>query len=282
MDSLRRNLVVLFSLVVVAVSALLLAGCPDQSKTKLQIERAKTDAVTAEKASGTNGRSTSILPPIGAATASSGLTNVVEVFGDGEITVVPDLAIINAEVSTQAKTAKAAKDQNSKDMNNVIAAVKKFGVAEKDIKTTNFNVFPEYSYDNNVQKLIGYRVSNSVEIKNRKLDKTGELLDVLVDAGSNVVNGVSMTVEDVAAIQGDALNAAVKNATAKAQKVAKDNGLKISGIAKIVEIDSGSPIIHGGYEAGIAAGVDMAKTITPVSPGETKVTSRVQVSFGID
>ena len=118
--------------------------------------------------------------------------------GEGTVTLEPDMAVLNIGVETEARTVSAARDEAATAMAAIVAAVKGHGLADVDIQTTSFNVWPRYDYFERTQVLAGYQVSNSVSIKIRDLDKVGEIIDGVADSGRDAtrINGISFTVED--------------------------------------------------------------------------------------
>lgn len=112
----------------------------------------------------------------------------------------PDLAVFSAGVTSQGKTAAAALAANSADMNRVIAALKAAGIADRDIQTSNLSLNPLYApqvvrpdgrIENPEPRIIGYQVNNQVTVRQRKLADYGRVLDTLVAAGANQINGPS-------------------------------------------------------------------------------------------
>src|SRR3546814_18051987 len=106
----------------------------------------------------------------------------------GEVSRVPDIARINAGVVTQARTATEAIAQNAQRMERVIAALKRAGIAERDIQTSSISLHPEYRYvENQAPILTGYRASNEVTVRFSDIAETGAILDALVAEGANQI-----------------------------------------------------------------------------------------------
>jgi uncharacterized protein YggE/uncharacterized membrane protein YeaQ/YmgE (transglycosylase-associated protein family) len=120
----------------------------------------------------------------------------LEISATGEATRVPDIAIISAGVVTRAATAKAALQQNAAQMERVRAALRRAGIAERDIQTANINLNPEYRYvENQPPRLTGYSASNQLNVRFRDIAATGDILDALVAQGANQINGPSLTID---------------------------------------------------------------------------------------
>ena len=192
----------------------------------------------------------------------------------GESKAVPDLATITLGVQTDAPTATGALSANAAQMTKVVAALKKAGIAERDIQTSNLSVNPQYVYvQNEPPKLNGYQASNQVTIQVRDLAKLGQTVDATVNAGATNVGGISFGLSDPQAAEDKARLDAVKALQAKADLYARATGYKI---VRLVSLGEG-----GGYTPQppmpMMMRANMAKAdSSPVSVGELNV--RIDVS----
>jgi uncharacterized protein YggE len=193
----------------------------------------------------------------------------------GETKIAPDMATITLGVQNDAPTAAAALSANAAQMNKVVAALKKAGVAERDIQTSNLNVNPQYVYEQNQPpKLNGYQASNQVTIQVRDLAKLGQTVDATVNAGATNVGGISFGLQNPQAAEDAARQDAVRTLQAKADLYAKATGYKV---VRLVNIGEG-----GGYTPAppmpmfAMAAKRMEADSSPVSGGELKV--RIDVS----
>jgi hypothetical protein len=202
---------------------------------------------------------------------------LLTVNAEGKTAIAPDLATINIGVVTQGATADAAVSQNTAKMNAVMAALKKTGIADKDIQTSNLSVNPQYQYNQNeAPKLTGYEANNQVTVKVRNLKNVGKAVDAVVGVGSNQVNGISFGLEDDTKALDIARADAVKKARARAQIYANAAGMKLDRILSISEGGAAA----APYPMPVAmARADMAKSAPPVSPGELDLTADVSVTF---
>ena len=211
--------------------------------------------------------------------ATDGTTeHTISVAGSGKVTVIPDIATINLGVVIERKTAKEARQAAAVAMTGVVDAVRKLGIADKDIATANVSLNPVYDYPNNAApKIRGYQLQNTISITVRDLDKLSDVLDNSVIAGATTVNGISFDVADRTAAEAQAREAAVKDAKTKADTLANGLGVRITGVASIAESVS-TPVW---YERNYAAGAAMSDKAaeTPVLPGSTDVVITVQVAF---
>ena len=218
-------------------------------------------------------RSYTVAP--GAATDGTA-EHTISVAGSGKVTVIPDMGTIRLGVVVERKTAKEAREAAAAAMTKVVDAVRKLGIADKDIATANVSLNPVYDYPANATPRIrGYQLNNTITITVRDLDKISDVLDDGVAAGANSVDGISFDVADRAAAEAQAREAAVKDAKAKADTLANGLGVRITGVASVSESVS-TPIWYQPAFGAVAA--DKAAE-TPVLPGSTDVVISVQVSF---
>ena len=203
---------------------------------------------------------------------------------EGRSTRVPDLATFSAGVTSQGKTAGEAMTANSADMNRVVAALKKSGIAEKDIQTSSINLNPIYGQPvvgpngqvTQEARIIGYQANNTVNVRQRDLKGFGKVLDALVAAGANQVNGSNFQMANPDAAQDEARVAAMKAVRARAELYAKASGLRVVRILSISEGGGYSPPMPVMYAK--AAMADAAAP-TPVAVGEVESAVTVSVQF---
>lgn len=193
----------------------------------------------------------------------------------GETRVAPDMATINLGVQTDAPTAAEALKANGARMNQVMAALKKAGIAERDIQTSNLNLNAQYAYEQNQPpKLTGYQASNQVTVTVRDLTRLGQAVDATVNAGANTVNGISFGLADPRAAEDAARLEAVKALQAKVELYGRATGYKAW---RLVNLNEG-----GGYTPApppvpvYAMAKREMSDATSVSAGELKV--RVDVN----
>ena len=167
----------------------------------------------------------------------------LEVSATGEVTRVPDVAVISAGVATRSQTASAALQQNAARMDRVIAALKAAGVAERDIQTSSISLNPEYRYvENQAPKLTGYSASNSVNIRFRDIRNSGKVLDALVAEGANQINGPTLTIDKPEAALDEARSNAIANGRARAELYARALGKRVARVVSISESGRSYPV----------------------------------------
>jgi len=194
----------------------------------------------------------------------------------GETEVVPDMATITLGVMTEGDTAQAAMQANATRMNAVLAALKRGGIAERDIQTSNLNLSPRYQYVENLPpKLIGYQASNQVTVRVRDLKRLGQAVDATVNAGANQVHGISFGLDDPTAAENAAREKAVKALAAKADLYARATGHRVVRLVTLSEGAASYPVPPPMPMAAMAS-FRKESADTSVSPGELKV--RVDVT----
>lgn len=204
----------------------------------------------------------------------------VTVTAEGRVDRAPDIADLSGGVVTTAPTAAAAMAENATRMTAVIAAVRRAGIADRDIQTTGLGLQPQYRYDNNRPPVLtGYQASNAVALRIRKLADTGRLLDALVAVGANQINGPGFRVDAADAALDEARTQAVATARARADLYARAAGLKVRRIVSISE--------SGGERSNpreIVVTAMRAKTMdsTPVAPGEVTLAITVTMVFELE
>jgi uncharacterized protein YggE len=204
---------------------------------------------------------------------------------EGRTNKAPDLAVFTAGVTSQGKTAGEALAANSADMTKVVAALRRAGIADRDIQTSNLNLSPMYEPQRQLPngeiyppqpRISGYQVNNQVTVRQRDLKQFGKVLDTLVAAGANSVNGPSFQMDDGEAAADEARTDAIAKARKRAELYARASGLRVLRILTITE--------GGGYSPGPvpvfakAAMAEMAAD-TPVAAGEVSTQASVTVLF---
>ncbi len=205
--------------------------------------------------------------------------STISVSGSASTFATPDTASISLGVVTQAATAKEASDNNAASMNAVIGALKSLGLQDKDIRTSFLSLQPVYNYSREGTPIIvGYSASNSVDITTTMLDKLGDIVDKSIASGANQVSGISFVISDErqSQIRNELLSDAANDSETKASKLAESLNVKIIGVktASISEVFP-QPFVSTLSEKAAAP-------VTPVMPGESKVTLNIDVTYIIE
>lgn len=206
--------------------------------------------------------------------------HTITVSGQGEVKAVPDEAVLTAGVVSTGATADAALAANRNAMNNVFATLKREGIADRTIQTSEFNVSPQYAPehpgDDTPPHIVSYRVSNSVSVTIDDLSKLGAAIDALVASGANSIGGISFTIRDPKPILWQAREAAVRDAMDRATVYAKAAGVALGHVLQINEggMETPRPVFR-------AMAVMTAGAPTPIAGGEETVSAQVTVTFEI-
>ncbi len=203
----------------------------------------------------------------------------ISVVATGEATVAPDLAIVSFAVSGSGKQLAATRDDVNTRSSSVLARLRELGVAEGDLNAPDVGIHPEYDYRKG-QRLTGYRVVRQMTAKVRDLDRLGEILDGLVSAGANEVQGAQMSAADPSAAEHEALRSAITGARAKADALAEAGGVSIAGLARVEEEPGHGPPMPRMQM--MAAGAMAEGAPTEVAAGDLTVTRQVRAWFEIE
>lgn len=231
-------------------------------------------------------------------TTAAEVTSVVQsvektiaVTGTATRSTSPDLLVVQFGIETQEKTAKEALDKNSSSMNQIINAIKSTGIVESDISTARFNIYSVYEgYEDQItkqwmQKLSGYRVTNTVTVETTKLKLAADIVDGAVASGANKVDSVYFTLspELQLQIQDELIEKAVENAQKKAENALVPLNYKIIGIKMVSLYDFAIPPPMPMYDMSYDA-LTKSSTPTPLFSSDQDVTTTANVVFliGID
>lgn len=173
-------------------------------------------------------------------------TNTVSFSGEGRVVAKPDIAKIQISIVTEALTSKVAQDDNSKKSKTVTDYLQKQGLGDKDIKTTGYNISPQYKYSQygGNPQIIGYQVIQSLEIKIRNLDSVSNVLDGVVAAGANQVSQLSFEIDNPDALKAEARTKAIADAKKKANELQGQVGISLGKIINFSENTGGYPVSY--------------------------------------
>lgn len=219
-----------------------------------------------------------VLSACAPAAGGSPAVRSINVSGSGTAYLVPDIAYIYVGVHTEKPTASDAVAENTSQTQKMIAALTDFGIDAKDIRTTNFSIWPQDKYDPMSGTPTGekvYVVDNTVYVTVRELDKLGDLLDTVIAAGANTVNSIQFDVANKDEALKQARADAVKNAEARAQELADAAGVSLGEIQTIGFYDSAPYPVFDGKGGGAVA----EAAAVPIQPGQLTFTVTVNVTY---
>jgi uncharacterized protein len=226
-------------------------------------------------------------------TASKAAPNTISLTGEGEVISVPDVATFSFTVSADAKTVAAAQELVTTKIDAILKVLKDMGVEEKDIKTTDYSVWPKYSYDAmpiacgpnycppSKQVPDGYTASHNVTVKIRKTDEAGKALGAVGSAGATNISGITFTTDDPDKDLEEARAMAIDDAKAKAKVLAKNLGVRLGRVVSYSDSGYNPP-----YPIYARGGVAMDKAVEAtavltIPEGENKLIVNVTVTYEI-
>lgn len=232
--------------------------------------------------------------------------NTITISAEGKVDAVPDVAQANFSVMAQGKTPKDVQQQVSEKMNKITEFIKERGVDAKDIKTLNVSVNPRYYYSYDYPRIpcplmdevyppssspiscppkspviIGYEASQTVDVKIRKLDSAGDIIDGAVENGATQVGGINFSIDDPDELKAQAREQAFKKAREKADSLAKIAGMKIKRVVTFSESDGYYPPYYRTMDVMEMGGGVEKSAETSVEPGSQEVTVTLNVIFEI-
>jgi uncharacterized protein YggE len=204
----------------------------------------------------------------------------ITVMAEGKASAEPDLATINIGVENRAAEAQEAARENNEQMTAVMAALLEMAIPSEDVQTVNYSIQAEIDWENEEHRVIGYVVNNSVLVKLRDMDKVGDVIDAVTEAGANNVYGIQFTFDDPSSLREQARADAMAEALKKAEALAQLAGVNLGTPRYISESFTETPFYYSeqmyASQAGMGGGGE-----APVSPGQREVFVQVQVTYDI-
>ena len=232
--------------------------------------------------------------------------NQITVSGEGKAYAKPDVAIVSFGVTTSAKTVADVTSKNTTQMNAVIAAVKKLGVADVDIQTTNYSLNPVYNTKtvyipesvgimgigtyvppsstvvSSTPTLTGYTLEQDVQIKIRDFTKVGDVLSVATTSGANVVGNLQFTIDNPEQFKEQARAKAIAQAKANAQNLAKESGVGLGKLINVYENSNPYPVVYNSMAKDIAVGGGVSAPVAPtVQPGQQEIDVTINLTYQV-
>lgn len=205
--------------------------------------------------------------------------NQISFTGEGKVYSKPDIAFIDFSVVTQGTDISNVQDSNTKKMNQVIDFLKSFGIEDKDIKTTNYGLYPQYTYENNrIPQIMGYQITQTLNVKIRKTDTIGDILKEGVTMGINQVNSLYFGIENDEQLKEQARQLAITDAKKKADIMASQIGIKLGKIIGFSENTTGYPVPMYDYKT---SGMGGSGTAPSIQTGENEITLSVTIIYEI-
>lgn len=206
---------------------------------------------------------------------------IVTMQGEGVVKRAPDRAWVTVGIEARARTSKEAQQQAAATMNAIVKALRAQGLDEDDIRTTSYNVNPEWEYRDSRRRLIGYVASNHLEVTIDDLAKVGPVIDAASEAGANNIGGVRFGLKDREQAEMDALARAVKDAQMRAKVAVEAAGRNLGQVVRIDETGRSMPPPMPMRDMLMAKAESAQAEPTPIDPGEIEIRVNVSASFAI-
>ncbi len=203
-----------------------------------------------------------------------------DVQAEGKVTAIPDTATVNLGIQINKPTVKAAQKEANEKINKITNELKRIGVEDKYIKTTDYRIYPNYDYISG-RKINGYNINIKLEIKVKDFEKINKVIDKSTELGANQIGSLEFIIDDerLEELKMEARKEAIKKAKRKAEQIAKIGGLRIGKLINIIEKDISSyqprPLLF--KEAGSAIEEDEEET--QIQPGESEIIVSVVLSY---
>lgn len=214
------------------------------------------------------------------------VVNTISFSGKGEVVVKPNIATVSFGVQAEHLDVSKAQTEATTKMNNIIDLLKNKEVEEKDIKLTNYSIYPRYDYIqerfypySGKQNLAAYVVSQTVEVRIRDISKAGEILSGVGEFGVTDVSGLTFTVDNEDEVKEQARDLAINNAKAQAESLAQSLGVKLVKITNFTE--GGNYPIYYKMNESMALGMGGDNATPQVPMGENKIISQVNITYEI-
>jgi uncharacterized protein len=220
---------------------------------------------------------------IKAEVTSQPYARTITVSAEGKITTKPDIARISLSVVSQGKTVKVVTQDGNTKMTQVIESVKKLGVESKDITSSQYSLYPQYTYyDRKAPQIDGYSLTQEIQVKVRDLEKADDILEAGVSAGANQIGQLTFDIDDPAAIKKQAREKAFETAKQKAKEMADAAGVKLGKVVTFSEGDSYYPPVYANYAMKAMDSAGAAMPEASIEPGSKDVNLNVSVTYEIE
>jgi len=205
---------------------------------------------------------------------------VIVTSGEGVVKHAPDRAWVTIGAETRARTPQEAQRANVDAMNSVIARIRESGISADAIRTSGYNLQPEFDFQNGKQTLRDYVARNQVEVRLDALEKTGDVITAAVGTGATTVSGIRFDLKDRSAAEREALTQAVRDARARADAAASGAGVQIERVTRIEEQRDAFPVPRP-MMAVAARGGGVADAAVPIETGEIEIRAHVTLTAAI-
>lgn len=203
--------------------------------------------------------------------------------GTGTATEVPDLAMLSLGINEQGSSLATAQASANKKSQTLVDSIKKLGVEDRDIKTTSYNVTPNYDYKTNSRNISGYSISINYSVKVRDLDKVNDVLNEATAQGANNIGGISLGFSDEKkdSLLEKARIDAIAEAKKKGESLASLSGLSLGRILNVSEGYNSVPYLNRTTSFEASADMGQAMPEAAIEPGESEISTTVSITWEV-
>lgn len=173
--------------------------------------------------------------------------DTITLSGEGKVTAIPDIATVTVGVNTERRTVADAQNENTSQMNAILERMKELGIADEDIRTSRYNVYPVYDWRDGTRYDRGFSVDQAVTVKIRDLSTSGDVLAAATELGANQVSGLNFTIDDPEALKQEARLEAIEKAKQKAEAVADAADIKLGKMVGFSESGGNVAPVYRAY-----------------------------------
>jgi len=207
--------------------------------------------------------------------------NQITVSGEGKVYAKPDVALVSLGVTSQRTTVTDVTKTNTDKMNAIIDAVKKLGIDEKDIQTTNYNLTPNYNWTEKQGNIFqGYTLEQDIQVKIRDFTKIGDVLSQGTTNGANVVGNLQFTIDNPEQFKEQARAKAIAQAKANAQNLANESGVGLGKLINVFEGYTPSPVMYNSAKA-MGAGIADSAPVPTIQPGQQEIDVTINLTYQV-
>lgn len=214
---------------------------------------------------------------------AAGSTNTIIATAIGEYNVAPDVAYVNIGMTTSGSSAEEVQKINDENMSKVLEAIKNAGIADNEISTSDYSVYPEYNYASTRQTIKGFVAVNRATITINDINNVGKVLQAAHNAGANDIGNISFSIKNRNEAYNAALSGAIQAARSRAQVMADAAGVQLGGLVQVSETSYSTPYVQRSYSNYVGEAEPQAadSTASSISTGELKINANATVVFEI-
>lgn len=211
---------------------------------------------------------------------SDQMAPTISVSGEGTASAAPDLREVSLTTSVTAATSDAAQDANSEQMTSLLASLRELGIADEDLETASYQVYPVYDYDVSPAVITGYTASQGLTVTIRDEALVSSVLAIAGEKEVAYIGDVRTSIEDTTALKAEARAEALREAYTEAAAIASAMGASLGRVVSYYESEGSYPYYYA--ERSMSAGMGGDSAMPELPEGESDVTVTVSVTYAIE